>query len=124
MEATVRRSAQLSAVLNGVMLASQVRDQLRLVPMWERLGPEEFRTWFRRHAVRSARWHAPLLLLGLSAAAAAAGRSGRSAGGSTFLRLALVGVALHGGQVEVAVDHDHLGRAETCGKPIGAYEPS
>ena len=34
------------------------------------------------------------------------------------------GVALHGGQVEGAVDHDHLGRAETCGKPIGAYEPS
>ena len=91
-EATVRRSAQLSAVVNGAMLASQVRDQLRLVPMWERLGPEEFRTWFRHHAVRSARWHAPLLLFGLGSAAVAAGRSG-----SRSLRLALVGVALHGG---------------------------
>jgi Domain of unknown function (DUF1772) len=95
MEATVRRCAQLSAVLNGVMLASQVRDQFRLVPMWERLGPEDFRTWFRHHAVRSARWHAPLLLFGLGSAAVAAGQSGRSR--SRFLRLALVGVALHGG---------------------------
>ena len=62
MEATVRRPAQLSAVLNGAMLASQVRDQFWLVPMWERLGPEDFRTWFRHHAVLSARWHAPVVV--------------------------------------------------------------
>ena len=34
------------------------------------------------------------------------------------------GVALHGRQIEGAVDDDDLGRAETCRKPIGAYEPS
>jgi len=95
-EATVRRAAQLSAVLNGVILASQVRDQLRLVPMWERLGPDEFRTWFRHHALRSARWHAPVLLLGLGAAVAATGGPGGAARESAIPRLALVGVALHG----------------------------
>src|SRR5438270_13218356 len=79
------------------MLASQVRDQVWLVPMWERLGPGEFRTWFRRHAVRSARWHAPLLLLGLGAAAVATRRPEKAAGDSALLRLALAGVALHGG---------------------------
>jgi len=94
-EATVRRAAQLSAALNGVMLASQVRDQFRLVPVWERLGPEEFRRWFRDHAVRSATWHAPVLLLGLGAAVVAAGRPRRMTHDRAFVCLALVGVALH-----------------------------
>ena len=90
-----RRAVQLSAVLNGVMLASQVRDQARLVPMWERLEPDEFRAWFRLHAVRSASWHAPLLFGGLGAAAVGARRATRVAGHRTLLCLALIGVALH-----------------------------
>src|SRR5436305_14098457 len=97
MEATVRRAAQLSVVLNGVMLASQIRDQFRLVPMWERLGPEEFRAWFRDHAVNSARWHAPVLLLGVGAAAVAAGRPPRMTHDRAFLCVAWVGGALHDG---------------------------
>jgi hypothetical protein len=33
------------------------------------------------------------------------------------------GVALHGRQIEGAVNDGDLGRAETLGQPIGAYEP-
>src|SRR5947207_14895717 len=79
------------------MLASQVRDQFRLVPMWQRLGPDDSRIWFRRHALRSARWHAPVLLVGLAAAAEATRGPQGIARRSAFLHLALIGVALHGG---------------------------
>ncbi|HMC67657.1 MAG TPA: hypothetical protein VKJ07_00750, partial [Mycobacteriales bacterium] len=54
--------------MNGLLLASQVRDQLVLVPRWQSQEPGEARRWFMSHWKLPAAIHAPLIALGLLSA--------------------------------------------------------
>jgi hypothetical protein len=60
--------------LNGVVLASQVRDQFVLMPFWRSLGSEGASQWFKENATHAAAVHSPFIGGGLVAALRAARR--------------------------------------------------
>jgi hypothetical protein len=59
------RSSEVGVLVDGVLLCSQLRDQVVLVPLWQSLEPDEARQWFKRNAPLPAVVHAPLICAGL-----------------------------------------------------------
>src|SRR5205807_2245334 len=62
------RSSEVGVLVNGVLLCSQLRDQVVLVPLWQSLEPDEARQWFKKNGLLPAVLHAPLICAGLLAA--------------------------------------------------------
>ena len=67
------RSSEVEVLVNGVLLCSQLRDQVVLVPLWKSLEPDEARQWFKKNGPLPAVLHAPLICAGSSGRSGVAG---------------------------------------------------
>ena len=88
------RSSEVEVLVNGVLLCSQLRDQVVLVPLWKSLEPDEARQWFKKNGPLPAVLHAPLICAGLLAAVRAT-QEFRRARRPGIVDMAALGVGIH-----------------------------